>query len=66
MPSWNPGLTAPKDGKSFIFRARNLVTYEEMQPLVGRYRDGVLEWNNFGRWEECGFPIIMWAEIPEV
>jgi hypothetical protein len=37
-----------------------------MDPLVGRYRDGKLEWNNAGRWEVFGYEPVMWAEIPEL
>jgi hypothetical protein len=66
MPSWHPGPTAPRDGTLFLFRSRSFTTAVLLDPLVGRYRDGKLEWNNAGQWEVFGYEPVMWAEIPEL
>jgi hypothetical protein len=66
MAEWQPKTTVPTDGRLFNFRCRNLATWEVMPPLVGRYHQDNLEWNNFGKWEQVGFPLVMWCEIPEL
>jgi hypothetical protein len=66
MTQWQPASTIPTDGTLFNFRSRSFTTAVLMDPLVGRYRGGKLEWNNAGRWEVFGYEPVMWAEIPEL
>jgi hypothetical protein len=62
---WQPARTVPDD-RIFVFTSRNLATYAVEEPLVGRMNNGVLEYNDRGTWRECGFPLLNWAEIPEM
>jgi hypothetical protein len=66
MAEWHLAAEIPRDGTLFLFRSRSFTTSVLMDPLVGRYRDGKLEWNNAGQWEEFGYEPVMWAEIPEL
>jgi hypothetical protein len=66
MPSWQRPDNIPKDGTIFLFRYRSFTTCVLMDPLVGRYRDGELEWNNKGEWKPFGYDPDMWCEIPEL
>jgi hypothetical protein len=50
----------------FVFTSRNLATWGVEPPLVGRINEGVLEYNDKGTWREYGFPLLLWAPIPEM